>query len=135
MNMENKVSSYMGHFCPFGYRDIETAIVSGESAGKSIDEIAECVNDYSESTGTPIGECDPVYCLYDWLQQEARQEIEEQTGVDISNDKPYYGVNVSGNYMATSFDGKTEDKEATRKLIDTMTNRSEVVSWYYNQLS
>lgn len=125
----------MAQFCPFGYRDIETCIENGEQAGLYEDEIAQMIIEWCEGSETPIAQCDPVAILFDVLQQEARTEIEKQTGKDISNDKPYSEVYVVGNYMCTSFGGSDEAREATKKLIDTMTDRNEVVSWYYDKMN
>ena len=131
---EKDIDNFMASFCPWGYRDIETALEVYREAGKDDSELTEAVESFVEGTETDLKDIDVCYVAYDTLQQEARTEIENATGKDISNDDPYSSVNVSGNYMCTQFDGSSEAYEATKKLIDTMEEKSEVVNWYYNQL-
>ncbi len=82
----------------------------------------------------PINEIDPVAEVYEMLYQEARTEIKAATRKDICNDDPYYHINVAGNYMCTSIDGTDENREALKKLIDGMEEKSKVVVWLYNNL-
>ncbi len=133
--MEKKIDNFMAQFCPFGYRDIERAIEVYEKAGKDENTLVVDVQDFMESTDTPMDKIDVVYVAYDTLQQEARTEIERQTGKDISNDDPYSHVNIFGNYLDTSFDCTDDEAKATQTLIDTMSERNLVVSWYYDQLA
>ena len=128
------VKQFQASFCPWGYQDINMAIQTYFDAGKSIGDLIEDIDSYMQEVELNTAKIDPCYVAFDTLQQEARTEIQNATGKDISNDEPYYGVNVSGNYMCTTFDGKEEDYKATRELIDTMEEKSEVVQWYYNQL-
>lgn len=133
--MNTKCEEFASYFCPFGYRDIEVAIENAEAAGKTVEEAAGMVQGYAEETGMPLEKIDPVACIFDTLHQEARTEIEQATGKDISNDAPYHGVNIAGNYMCTSFDGKDDDIKALRELLETMKERSSVVEWLLNKLN
>jgi len=132
--LEKDVNNFMTSFCDWGYSDIERALEVFREAGKTDDELTEAVKQFCGDTDTDFYDADICCIAYDTLQQEARTEIENATGKDISNDKPFYSVVVYGNYMCTDFDGTDEAREATKNLIDTMEEKSEVVQWYYNQL-
>ena len=134
---QEQVNDFKASFCPWGYLDIKVALRNYFEAGKSSDELVEAIENFADDvmgTDSKLENIDPVYIAFDTLQQEARTEIENATGKDISNDDPYSGVNVYSNYMATSFDGTDEAYTATKKLIDTMEEKSEVVQWYYDNL-
>lgn len=132
--MENKVDEFCSQFCPYGYRDIEVCINNAEEAGKQIQDAVEMVKQYSDDTGTPLENCDPVACVYDALYQEARTDIERLTSKDISNDKPFDSIHVAGNYMATSLDAKQEAFDALKNLIVSINpeERTPVINWLYN---
>ncbi len=131
---QNQVNEFQSAFCPFGYRDIEVVISNYLEAGKSIDELVEAIEEFSNDMGVVMNDIDVCYVAFDTLYQEARTEIESATGKDISNDEPFSAINIYGNYMCTSIDGTDEDREALKKLIDTMKEKSEVVQWVYNNL-
>ncbi len=145
MNKEREITGMeiekaMSAFCPFGWRDIESALGTiYQAEGQDYvdtEKLSSIINEFSGDTGIEIYKVDPVACVYDYYHQMARTEIEKETGKDISNDNPYSGVNVSGNYMCTSIDGSDEDREALKKLIETIPelDRSSVVNWLYEQL-
>ncbi len=130
----HEVDTFCASFAPWGYRDIEAAIDVYKKAGKNEADLAEAVKDFSDQTDISLEDIDVCYVAYDTLHQEARSDIEAATGKDISNDAPYYGVNVSGNYMCTTFDGKEENMKALAELIETMKERSKVVQWLYDKI-
>lgn len=138
LKIENEdIDNFCASFIPWGYRDIEMALETYREAGKTDDDLREAVEDFSDSvlgTDTKMENIDVCYVAFDTLQQEARTEIENATGKDISNDEPYSSVNVYGNYMCTEFDGSDEAREATKKLIDTMEEKSKIVDWYYSKM-
>lgn len=128
---DRDIQDFEKAFCPFGYQDIKKAIQTANDAGKDYNYAVEVIEEFAESTGTKISDIDPVYCVYDALHQEARTEIENATGKDICNDKPYYSITIYGNYMCTAFDGSEEANKALHDLIDTIPedDRSKVVEW------
>lgn len=130
--MEQKIDSFMSQFCPFGYRDIERAIETYEKADYNESDLVGAVQEFMESTGTPMDKIDVVYVAYDALMQEARTEIERATGKDICNDDPYHHVHIVSNYLDTQLDATDENFKALRDLIDTMPTKSKVVEWLYN---
>lgn len=127
----NEVDTFCASFAPWGYRDIEAAIEAYKEAGKNEAELAEAVQQYADDTGTKLEDIDVCAVAYDTLHQEARTDIESATGKDISNDSPYDGVNVAGNYMCTQLDGKEEAFNALMALINTIPEdkRTPAVKW------
>jgi predicted DNA-binding protein len=129
------IEEFKSYFIPWGSMDVGTAIETYRKAGKTDMELVDAIESYINETGVKLDTVDVCYVAYDTLHQEARTDIEEATGKDILNDDPYSDVVVYGNFLCTAFDGKDEAMEATKKLIDTMEEKSEVVLWYYNQLN
>ena len=111
---EEKVNEFRAAFCPYGYMDIQTAISHAEDAGHTIDWAVEQIEEFVESTGSPIDKIDPVYVVMDSILQEARTEIEEQTGTDIQND---LSIDTYGNFMCSSWECSEEDREELQSLI------------------
>lgn len=134
---DKDIDNFCASFIPWGYRDIATALETYREAGKSDDDLRIAVEEFSDSvlgTDSKFDNIDVCFVAFDTLQQEARTEIENATGKDISNDEPYSSVTVYGNYMCTEFDGSDEARLATQSLIDTMKEKGAVVEWYYNAL-
>lgn len=134
---DRDIERFQASFAPWGYRDIDTALTAYREAGKTDDDLREAVEEFFDSvlgTDTKLENIDVCFVAFDTLQQEARIEIENATGKDISNDELYSSVTVYGNYMCTDFDGSDEQREATKELIDTMKEKSAVVEWYYSQM-
>lgn len=133
-----QIDAQMAQFCPFEYRDIEVALknIHEVEENPNNDELYQICNDYCESTDTPMDKVDPVACVYDHYHQKAREDIEQATGKDICNESPYYGVNVSGNYMATTMDGTQENIDALKELINTIPEESRTpsINWLLNKL-
>lgn len=137
MDIDKKIDNFMASFAPWGYLDMKHAIEMYEEAGKSYDDLTEAVQSYMSDTDTSIDKVDVCAVGMDALVQEARTEIENATGKDISNDEPYCRINVAGNYMATSLDGEEEDMKALADLIKTMPeeDRSAVVKWILEEVT
>ena len=127
--MDEKINQFMASFAPWGYRDMETAIKMYEIAGQYVDDLAGAVQDFSNDTGIDLASIDVCYVAMDTLYQEARTEIQNHTGVDISNDEPYSSIEVFGNYMCTTLDGSDEAFTALVALIDTVPHKSKVLEW------
>lgn len=133
-----EVDSFLASCAPaWGYRDIEHAIEAYKEAGKDEIALADDVKAWAEDTGTKLDDVDVCYVAYDSLYQEARTDIERETGKDICNDAPYDGVSVYGNYMCTGLDAKEGDSRALIDLIETIPegNRTEVTKWLLSKLS
>lgn len=130
-----QVEEAMTQFCPFYYSDVEKALETIQKAEGTeyvnTSALYEIVADFVDGTDVKLEEIDPVACVYDNYHQVACIDIENATGKDISNDDPYSGVNVSGNYMSTTFDGTSEEFMALKELIKSIPeeDRSHAVEW------
>jgi hypothetical protein len=78
-----QINNAIASFCPFGSLDIQAAVNAALQAGKDIDYVYECVNEFAESCGVSIDKCDPVFCVLDAILQEARNEISEFCNFDF----------------------------------------------------
>lgn len=136
----SQVDEAMAMFCPFGYRDIVVALENiQEASGKDYldtGELYQICNDFTESTGIKMEDIDPVCCVYDYYYQTARTDIEQRTDKDICNDDPYSGIDIYGNYMCTSLNGKEENMQALKTLIETIPEEKQTsaIKWLYNKI-
>lgn len=130
-----QVEEAMAAFCPFGYRDVEKALETIQKAEGNgyldTDKLVEIMDETIMSIGGNYSDHDPVYVVYDYYHQIARTDIESVTGKDISNDDPYSGINVYGNYMCTTFDGTDEKFAALKELIESIPeeDKTYAVKW------
>ena len=133
---EKEISNFVFHLVPFGYLDIKSAIEAAIESGHDEDWAAEQVTNFMDDTNIKIEDIDPVYCVYDAILQEARNEIEQETGFDFLND----GAEVStyGNFMCTSYDYEEESKKL---LIERLAEKeiqiedlSENTKWFLSQI-
>ena len=114
--MDNKILNYLSNIVSFGVLDIRRAIEVAEAVGEDEDFAAECVIEFSESTGLSVSDLDPVYCVYDAILQQVRIEIEELTGVDFINDFKS-DCSIYANYLDTSFNFSDEFTEELKALL------------------
>lgn len=136
--MDSKLFQVMADFCPFGSLDIAAAIKTCEKADKNISFIYESISEFAESCDMAIEDCDPNYCVYDALMQEARNEIIDLIDFDLCNDADF---EVFGNYMCTSYNTDDKSKELLRNALQnainggliTETDLSQVVKWLLSE--
>lgn len=114
---EQDVRECQASFCPFGWMDIKTAVQHSFLSGHNVDFVQETVNEFVESCGGKLEDCDPVYCVMDAILQEARNEIEEKTGYDFVNDCEHGEIYTYGNFMCSSYDYKAEAIKELREKI------------------
>ena len=133
--IEREISYFNANIIPFGSSDVRVAIEVALEAGKDGDWVAEQVEEYCDSTGTQLKDIDVVYCVYDSLLQEAKNEIEETTKKDILNDLSPC-IEVYGNYMCSSFDCTQETAKATLKMAQKVPkeDRSKTLLWFIEKL-
>jgi len=112
--INRQVAEFQRDFCPYGYLDIEQALLHLEAYGHGIGYLFEALEEFVESTGTDRNDVDITWIAYDSILQEIRQKIDSEIGFDIMNDADYYAY---GNYMATSYDWSSEDQEALKSAI------------------
>ena len=121
---------------PFGSADIRALIVTAINAGKDGDWCAEQIEEFTESTGiSKLSDIDPNYVIYDSLLQEARNEIDELTDIDILNDLSEE-VYVSGNYMCTTLDYSEEAKEELLNVLKEIKEEdlTDAIKWLISEL-
>ncbi len=106
---ERQLHDVYASFCPFGSMDMRQALTDALRAGKETDYVYDCVNEFSESCGVKIEDCDPNYCVLDAILQESRGEIEDLTGYDFCNDGEE--VTTYGNFMCSSYQCSEGAKE------------------------
>ena len=112
--LEREIAEFRGSFCPYGYLDVKKTLEEAWAIGKDGDWAYEEVKWFAQMCDTPLEDVDPCYAVMDRILQDARNEIEELTGFDIQNDADFY---TAGNYMATTYDWKSEDvEELTERL-------------------
>jgi hypothetical protein len=117
-SMDREYDSFTSSITDYGSGDISTAVEKFKEVGLSGRELADRVREWSDETETPIGDVDVVYVAYDYILQNARNEIDSVLGFDISNDiKGGTEFYVAGNYMATSYDYSEEAVEQLRDVL------------------
>lgn len=132
-------TSYYRELVPFGYMDINTAISTAKEAGKNAEWAAQQAMRLVDECGCKIEDVDPVCEVYEALLQEARNEIEEETGYDLCNDVVAKGaIYTAGNYCCTSYD---YSEEAVEELADKLIEKeveictlSEETIWFLKEI-
>ena len=121
---------------PFGSMDIRTAVSTALEVGEDGEWAAEQVQEFADSCGMKIDDCDPCYCVYDSILQIVRGEIEELTGFDFLNDGAE--IDTAGNYYCTSYDWRNEAPETIKqKLIEAeilFADLSQKAQWFLSQI-
>ena len=116
--IDREYDDFTSGITDYGSADIATAVEKFKEVGLGGRELADRVREWSDETETPIGDVDVVYVAYDYILQNARNEIDSVLGFDISNDieggTEFY---VAGNYMATSYDYSTEAVDQLRGVL------------------
>lgn len=136
--INQEIERAIAEFCPFGYLDLKAATTAALEAGKTSDYVYETTHEFSEQCDTPIDKCDPVYCVYDAILQEARNEIEELINYDFLNDFSGNGegIYVFGNFLDTHYFGEEGKDELKAKLQEAkikLEDLSEATQWFlYN---
>lgn len=109
----------MGQLIPFGYQDIKATAEVLYNAGVNFDEFAEYIYSnyliirFIEDTEIKFDDLDICALAYEYILQEARAEIEKETGQDILEKD----ICVAGNYMCSSFDNTAGANDYIDKCI------------------
>ena len=111
----------------YGYGDIERANEVMNEANITDSDVAEYIKDMYQDR---IAEVDLVALVYEFILNEVKSDIQNLTGKDIE-DK----IRVSGNYLATSFDWKDEDRLEVLEIVKEIEEPSETLKWFVNQIS
>ena len=140
MNTNEKISREYDNFCahliPFGSLDIRRAVEVAIEVGEDGDWAAEQIEHFAEDTDGNIKDCDPVYCVYNSILQESRNEIDDLIGFDFCNDGAE--VYTYGNFMATSYDWSDDAPQTIKeKLIENEIDFNELsikTQWFLKEI-
>lgn len=105
--MKNEMSELQGHFCPFGYLDIQAACKIWDGIDLNEHDLFEVMLEFKESTWISNWEdIDSVYCILEKILQESRAEIERLTGYDFINDFQWNWSEIytHWNFMCSCYD-------------------------------
>lgn len=127
---------FTNYLVPFGSLDIRTAVNTALQVEEDGEWAAKQLEDFAESCDMKIEDCDPVYCVYDAILQEARNEINDLINFDFLNDGAE--IDTYGNFMATSYDWRDEANETIKeKLIENgieFLDLSIKTQWFLEQI-
>ncbi len=125
-------------FCPYGYLDLKRACQAAIEVDENESWVFEQIDNFSNDCATPYDKIDPVYCVYDSILQEARNEIEDLTGFDFCNDVSFGKIYTHSNYMCSSYDYNEEStgelKEVLKKNRVEMKNLSKKTQWFLSEI-
>lgn len=100
---------------PFGYLDIQATAEVLADAEITENEFSEYIEEFCEETQTPFSKLDICYLAYEYVLQQARNQIDEILGVDIINDTDNFYT--YGNYMCSGYDTNEESNKKISRWI------------------
>ena len=134
--IDREFGNFTASLVPFGSLDIRTAVNTALEVGEDGEWVADQLREFAYICEMKIEDCDPVYCVYDAILQEARNEIDYLINFDFLNDGAE--IDTYGNYMATSYDGRGEANEKIKeKLIENEIEFSDLsikTQWFLEQI-
>lgn len=139
MNNQQKLDyefdSFTNYLIPFGSLDIRTAVNVALEVGEDGEWAAQICEQEAEEFGVQLKDIDPVGAIYDAILQDARSEIEEETGFDFVNDGAE--IWVSANYMATSYDFRDDANVVIKERLQNAVpfdELSEKTKWFLSEI-
>jgi len=118
--ISREYDDFTNNIIEFGSGDIQRAVELFNEIDKSGYALAQEVKEWSDSTGTPINKIDIVLVAYEYILQNARNEIDDVLKIDIQNDLNF---ETSANYCATSFDWDEKSIEKLKEKLENATNK------------
>ena len=106
----------MGLLCPWGSLDVWHMVKHAESCNISMNELSEILQDQADAFGINLydSHTDVNALLNDYILEQARNNIESLTDIDIVND---YNVYYFANYLDCPLQYSTECQEAIEQVI------------------
>ena len=108
----------MGQLCPWGSLDVWHMIKTAEAVDMDMYTLAEVLQDQAEQWGINLYSDNPTTdvnaLLNDYILNQARQDIEDLTDIDIVNDHDVYFFQ---NYLDCPLQYSTEAQEAIEHAI------------------
>ncbi len=101
---------------PFGYLDLRRAAEVLDEAGIKFIDFSAYVEEFCEDTQAQFKDIDICYLAYEFILQEARNQINESLGVDIINNTDNFYT--AGNFMCTSYDYSENSKSQILEWIN-----------------
>ena len=134
--IEREIKNFQRDFCPYGYLDIQQAILHMDAYGKNSEDLIEALNEFVNDTGMDRNDIDITALAYDEILQDIRNEIDSEIDFDIQNDADFY---TAGNYMATTYDWSRNDienltnaiKSADKKSRDNLLSNDNIRTWLF----
>ena len=128
-------TDYFHQIVPFGYHDVDAAIKVAKETGHDANWAGEQVTEYLANVGGKLEDIDPICVVFDSLLQEARNDIDTATGVDILNDTKEQ-IEVYGNYVCTTLDYSEKAKEEALAIIAKVKDEdtTDAIRWLKRQL-
>ena len=134
--IDREFDNFTASLIPFGILDIRTAVNIALEVGEDGEWAADQLSEFADSCNIKIKDCDPVYCVYDAILQEARNEIDNLINFDFLNDGAE--IDTCGNFCATSYDWRDEANETIKeKLIENEIEFSDLsikTQWFLEQI-
>ncbi len=93
---------------PFGYLDLRRSAEVLDESKVRFTDFAEYIGEFCDETQAQFKDIDICYLAYEYIMQEARNQIDASLGVDIINDTDNFYT--AGNYMCTSYDYSENSK-------------------------
>lgn len=108
----------MCQLCPWGSSDVWNMIKTAEEVGLNMYDLAEILQEQAENWGINLYNDNPTTdvnaLLNDYILNEARNDIEELTSIDIVND---YDIYFFANYLDCPLQYSNEAQEAIQTTI------------------
>ena len=134
--IDREFDNFTASLIPFGSLDIRTAVNTALEVGEDGEWVVDQLREFADSCDMRIEGCDPVYCVYDAILQEARNEIDNLINFDFVNDGAE--IDTYGNFCATSYDWRDKANETIKeKLIENEIKFSDLsikTQWFLEQI-
>lgn len=108
--------SLMGLLCPWGSGDVWNLVKHAERCDINMNELSEILQEQADNFGINLydSNTDVNALLNDYILEQARNDIESLTDIDIVND---YDVYYFANYLDCPLQYSTECQETIEQVI------------------
>jgi len=115
--LDREYNDFLYNMTDYGSADLYEAIKTANQVGISGKELADLVRNFCDDTQTELAKADVCYIIYEHILNSARNEIEQKTKFDISNDANF---STYANYMCTSFECDDDDVELLKTALEKL---------------
>lgn len=117
-NITRDVNELRSLFCPYEFLDLKKCVEIANDVGLIPKNIFDIIEKFKNLGVDDFYEIDPVYCLYDYILQNVKNEIEEKTWKNIQNFDVYW------NFSYTSFNFKENEKKELEQILNWLNNEN-----------